>query len=99
MNGLLRGACHRAGPSGPDPLARNDELETVCLTAKEKGRDRSRPLSVFSVSCPAKAGHPVTTTASDRTETPRLTGSSGQAGRRQQYLSSKPASVGSPATT
>src|SRR5580704_6116734 len=24
-SGLLRGACHRAGPSGPDPLARNDD--------------------------------------------------------------------------
>jgi hypothetical protein len=25
-SGLLRGACHRAGHFGPDPLARNDDL-------------------------------------------------------------------------
>jgi hypothetical protein len=24
-DGLLRGACHRAGHFGPDPLARNDD--------------------------------------------------------------------------
>jgi CspA family cold shock protein len=28
VSGLLRGACHRAGHFGPDPLARNDEFRS-----------------------------------------------------------------------
>src|SRR6266404_2384402 len=51
-----------------------------------KGRDRSRPSLSLSLpsSCPAKAGHPVNTADSDKAERPQRTGSSGQAGRRQQ---------------
>jgi hypothetical protein len=34
--GLLRGACHRAGHFGPDPLARNDEAPIGATLASGK---------------------------------------------------------------
>ena len=35
--GLLRGACHRAGHFGPDPLARNDESKSNAYSARSAG--------------------------------------------------------------
>jgi hypothetical protein len=32
--GLLRGACHRAGHFGPDPLARNDEARAISFSQR-----------------------------------------------------------------
>jgi hypothetical protein len=48
--GLLRGACHRAGHFGPDPLARNDERrkreagrrQTQCLLSRAQAAHGSR---------------------------------------------------------
>ena len=35
ISGLLRGACHRAGHFGPDPLARNDGLPPRFAIARD----------------------------------------------------------------
>src|SRR5712672_2881000 len=57
------------------------------MTAKPKRPGLLPACRFFVSSCPAKAGHPVNATVSDRAEKLRRTGSPGQAGRRQRWTS------------